>query len=319
MDSLVYSLNATVPVFLIMVIGYALKKAGMLNESFVNVCNRFNFMVTLPVLLFKDISSTDILHGFDLKYVLFCIGATSAAFWGIWGLSELLIKDKTIIGAFVQACYRSSAAVLGTAFIMNIYGNVGMTPLMIIGSVPLFNVYAVIVLTFGADRDKPPENKKNTEAIKRSALGIIKNPIIISIFAGIISSLLGIKYPVIIDKTLSSLAALASPLALIAIGAGFEFSAAKEKVAPATAAAFIKLLVLPAVFLPIAVYLGFTAEKLAALIIMLGSPTTPSSYIMAKNMKNDGVLTSCTIMLTTLFSALTLTLWIFLARYMGLM
>lgn len=300
--------------FLVMLLGGLMKKLGILNEEFVKSCNKFNFTVTLPALLFRDIAGTDILGVFDIKYVLFCAGATTAAFFGIWGLSKLFIKSRPQRGAFVQACYRSSAAVLGVAFIQNIYGNAGMAPLMIVGSVPLFNIYAVIVLTFESDHGS--DSKK--ENIKRACLGVLKNPIIISIFLGIASSLAGIKYPVIINKTLESVASLAAPLALIAMGAGFKLGSVLKKLRYASAAAAVKLIVLPAIFLHIAVSMGFADEKLVALIIMLGSPTTPSAYTMAENMNGDGVLTSGAVVLTTMFSALTLTFWIFIFRYMGL-
>lgn len=297
-----------------MILGYLLKRIGMLNDEFVRVCNKFNFNVTLPVMLFRDIAATDIINTFDLKYVLFCAAAVTVIFFGIWILARLLIKDKSIIGAFVQASYRSSAAVLGIAFIQNIYGTSGMAPLMIIGSVPLFNIYAVIVLTFEGQGSAETDKKAR---IKKAAVNVLKNPIIIAIFLGMLSSLFVEEYPVIVNKTMSSVASLASPLALIAIGAGFEFGEAIEKLKPTAAASFIKLMVLPAIFLPIAIKLGFTDEKLVALIIMLGSPTTPSSYIMAKNMNNDGVLTSGAVMLTTLLSSVSLTLWIFLCRSGG--
>lgn len=312
MDSFIYSLNATMPVFLTIVIGYALRQIKMLNESFVSVANKFNFKVTLPAMLFLDLASTNIRENFDLKYVLFCAAATTAAFFIIWGLAKLIIKDKSIIGAFVQASYRSSAAVLGIAFIQNIYGDSGMAPIMIIGCVPLYNVYAVLVLTLEGEN-----NGSGMEAVKKSLVNIAKNPIIISIFAGIAASLINIKFTPIIDKTINNLAVMASPLALIAIGAGFEGRKAIAKIKPSLAAAMIKTMVLPAVILPISIMLGFRDQELIALIIMLGSPTTPSSYIMAKNMNNDGVLTSSVIVLTTLISALSLTLWIFIARYNG--
>lgn len=297
-----------------MLVGCFLKRVNILNDSFVTVCNRFNFTVTLPVLLFKDISETDIIHDFDLKYVLFCAGAVTVFFFGIWGLAKLFIRDRSVIGAFVQASYRSSAAVLGVAFIQNIYGNSGMAPLMIIGSVPLFNIYAVVVLTFEGS-DKSADKKEN---IKKAFLNVLKNPIIIAIVLGILSSLAGLTYPVIINKTISSIASLASPLALIAMGAGFKSDKAIKKIKPTLWASAIKLIILPAIFLPTAAWLGFADEKLVALIIMLGSPTTPSAYIMAENMHNDGVLTSGTVMLTTLLSSVTLTFWIFIFRYRGL-
>jgi hypothetical protein len=315
MSNLFFSLNATLPVFLVMVVGYVLKHIGILNDEFVRVSNQFNFKVTLPVLLFTDIAATNIRENFDARYVLFCAAITTIAFFGIWIGAKLLIRDKSIIGAFVQASYRSSAAIMGVAFIQNIYGTSGMAPLMIIGSVPLFNIYAVLVLTF--ESNDSSDRQSGAVALKKALKNIAKNPIIIGILCGIVASCFNLYIPPILDKTLSSIAALASPLALIAIGAGFKGRAAIAKIKPTLAAACIKLILLPGIFLFAAVKMGFYDQKLVALIVMLGSPTTPSSYIMAENMHGDGVLTSSTVVVTTLLSSVTLTFWIFVARSLG--
>lgn len=312
MDSLIFSLNATIPVFLVILIGYFLKQIGMLDSAFVKTANKFNFKVTLPALLFTDLTTTDIMGEFDVRYVLYCAAVTVASIVLLWIASRIFIKDKSIIGEFVQAGYRSSAAVLGVAFIENIYGASGMAPVMIIGCVPLFNVFAVLLLTFEGDSENGGGH------IKDALLNIVKNPIIISIALGVIASLIRLDLPDILDKTIASLAKIATPLALIAIGAGFEGRKAIAKIKPTVVSAFIKLVLLPAVFLPIAVKMGFRDQALIAVIIMLGSPTTPSSYIMAKNMGHEGVLTSSAVVTTTLLSSLTLTFWIFIARYMGL-
>lgn len=313
MESLLYSLNATIPVFAVIVVGYFLRRIGMLNEGFIETANKFNFKVTLPILLLTDIGSTNIIKNFDGKFVLFCVVVTSLCFWTIWLLTKKFMKDSSMTGAFVQAAFRGSAAVLGIAFVQNIYGNAGMAPLMIIGTVPFYNIYSVIVLTFEGEN-----NTKGIDSIKKACINIIKNPIIIGILLGMLVSLLNITFPKMIDKTLNSFAAMASPLALVAIGAGFEGRKAIAKIKPTLAASFIKLLVQPALFLPLAVYFGFRNQALVALIIMLGSPTTASCYIMAKNMNNDGVLTSSIIVATTLLSAFTLTLWIFILKSTGL-
>ena len=120
-----------------------------------------------------------------------------------------------------------------------------------------------------------------------------------------------------VDNTISSLAKITTPLALIAIGGSFEIGKAIEKVKPSVIATVLKLAGWPIIFLPIAVAMGFRDAKLMALVIMLGSPTTPSCYIMAKNMKSEGTLTSSVIVLTTLFSAFTITAIIFVLRSMG--
>ena len=315
MENFIYSINVTMPIFLVMVIGYILKQIGMLNDNFVTVANKFNFKVTLPFMLFKDIAGVDIKAVFDIKYVLFCAIVSTICFWVVWGTAKLLVRDKTIRGAFVQSSFRGSAAVMGLAFIQNIYGSSAMGPLMIVSAVPLYNIFSVIVLTFEANDSTGIDKKAK---IRQAGINICKNPIILSILAGLIVGLLGIQFPTLVNKTVSNVAQMATPLALITIGAGFEGRKALAKIAPTMAASMIKLVLPPLVFLPVAAWMGFSGEKMIAILIMLASPTTPSCYIMAKSMNNDGVLTASVIVTTTLLAAFTLTGWIFILKSVGL-
>lgn len=312
MEHLIFSLNATIPVFLTMVIGYLFKQCKLMDGSFVKTLNKFNFQVTLPVMLFEDLAGADFTTVWDTKYVLFCFGVTLVSIVVIWALSTLLLKEKDIVGEFTQGCYRSSAAVLGLAFIQNIYGTSQMAPLMIIGTVPLYNVMAVVILSFTG----PGEHRLNKESLKKSIIGIAKNPIIISIVLGILASLAKVNFPFIIDKTIHNFAVMASPLALVGLGAGFEGRKAIKKIRPTIICTVTKLFLLPALFLPMALWMGFTGEKLVAILVMLGSATTPSCYIMAKNMGHEGTLTSSTVVATTFFSSVSLTLWLFLLKYL---
>ena len=312
MDNFIFSLEATMPVFLVMVVGYFLRRVGMLNEAFCSVANRYVFKVALPLLLFKDIAETDLRTDFNLTFVLYCMLVTTVMFLGIWALTAWLMPDKSLVGAFSQAAARSSAAVLGIAFVENIYGNAGLTPMMIVAAVPLFNIYSVVILTFSAQH-----RKKGNGAIRTACINVIKNPIILGILAGLPFSLLGISIPTIPLKTITSISNTATPIALLVVGAGFEGRKALSKLKPTVIASLIKLVILPAFFLPIAVACGFAGAEMIAILIMVGSPTTVSCYIMAKNMDNDGELTSSIIVLTTLLSSVTLTFWIFLLRSVG--
>lgn len=311
MDSLIYSLNATVPVFLVIILGYFLRYIKMFDEPFLKAADKFNFKVTLPAMLFMDLAVTDFAAVFDLKYVIYCFVVTLLCILGIWGLTKLFIKDKSISGEFVQASYRSSAAVLGMALVVNISGDSGMIPLMILGAVPLYNIFAVIILTF--------EGKNREEGmIKKAFADILKNPIIISIVLGFLYSMLKISMPEILETAINNVAKMATPLALICIGAGFEGKKAVKMIKPTLVASTIKLVLQSVVFLPLAVWLGFTGDKLLALMIMLGSPTTPSSYVMARNMGHEGVLTSSVIVMTTILSSFTITGEIFIMKQLGL-
>lgn len=311
MDSFLYSLNATVPIFLLMIIGNILNRIGLINRQFSAAADKFVFKVCLPCLLYLNLADTDIRHHFDVSYIGYCFVVTLLSIIFVWFSAKQLLKDKSTVGAFVQGSYRSSAAILGIAFIQNIYGTAEMAPLMIIGSVPLYNVFAVIILTLESNAD----DAGNISArIRASLIGILKNPIIISIALGLAASYFSFSLPHVLNKTAQNLSVMTSPLALISIGASFEGKKAISKIKPTLTASFLKLVGLAAVFLPVAVWLGFRDQKLIAIIIMLASPCTPTAYIMAKNMDGDAVLASSIVVMTTLLSSLTLTGWIFLAR-----
>lgn len=158
MENLIFSLNATVPIFLLMLLGVLFRKIGLFDEHMTVKLNQFVFKVTLPVLLFKDLAGEDFYKAWNGKFVLFCFGVTGISILISVAVS-FLWKDKSIQGEFVQGSYRSSAALLGIAFIQNIYGTSGMAPLMIIGTVPLYNVAAVIVLSLlRPERENLTEN-----------------------------------------------------------------------------------------------------------------------------------------------------------------
>lgn len=315
MGNLIFSLNATLPIFLTIVIGYVLKQIKLLDDGFVKTLNKFNFDITLPALIFLDLYEADFYEVWDTKYFLFCVIVTIICIFVILGLTLLFFKDKSLTGEFVQASYRGSAAVLGLALIQNIYGSSTIAPLMIIGSVPIYNVLAVIILSF----TREGTGKLDKEALLKSLKGVVTNPILIGIALGMLTSLARVEFPVIATKTFSNLAVLATPLALIGLGAGFEGKAALHLIKPILLASAVRLIVQCAIFLPLAIHIGFTGEKIIALLVMLGAPTTPSCYIMAKNMGHKGDLTSGVVVATTLLGSLTLTFWLFILKSQGLL
>ena len=253
MENLIFSLNATVPVFLMMILGLVFKKIGWIDFSKV----------------------------WDVKFVLFCFIVTIISIT-ISFLISCLLGDKTVRGEFIQAAYRSSAALLGIAFIQNIYGNAGMAPLMIIGSVPLYNMMAVVILSVF----KPGQSGLDHTVVKKTVKGIVTNPILIGIVAGLVWSALKIPMPAIPKKVISSIGNVATPMGLMAMGATFDIKKAFGKIKPSAIAAF-----------------------------MLGSATTVSSFVMAKNMGHEGTLSSSVVMLTTMFSAFTVTGWLYILRH----
>ena len=269
----------------------------------------------LPILLFRDIAAGRITEQFNAKFFFFCAGVTALYFFAIWAGAALFLRDKSMVGAFTQGAFRGSQAILGVAFVQNLYGDAGLVPLMIVASVPLYNIFSVLVLTVTAPDARTADHHG---VVRRTLRGIITNPIILGILAGLPFSLLSIDFPPMADKFLSMLGGCATPMALLSIGAGFEGAKAIKKLGPTCAAAFIKLILLPVIFLPIAVHMGFREQALVAIVILCGAPSTVSGYVMAKNMGGDHVLSSSIIVLTTVLSAVTLTLTLFILRSFAL-
>ena len=313
MENLIFSLNATIPIFLMMLLGMLFRKLGWMDEVFAAKMNKFVFLVPLPVLLFEQLATVDVSEVWDIKFILFCFVVTAISIT-ISTLISLLWKDRSVKGEFIQATYRSSAALLGIAFIQNIYGTAGMAPLMIIGSVPLYNIMAVVVLSVF----KPGNNSFDKALVKKTLKGIATNPIIIGIVAGFVWSALKLPMPSILHKTVSSIGATATPMGLMSMGATFEMKKATSKMKPTLVAVFMKLVGFCAIFLPMAALLGFRNEEMIAILVMLGSATTVSCFVMARNMGHEGTLSSGVIMMTTLLSAFTLTMWLDVLRSFGL-
>lgn len=216
MSNLIYSINATLPIFLLIILGKVLKTAKIINDEFTKTADRYVFRIALPALLFSDLTENNVGSAFDGKYVLFCFSVTIFSIAVLWGLTEKFMKNEEQKGAFIQSSYRSSAAILGLAFINNMYDSVGMAPLMIIGCVPLYNIFAVIILTLKGDNGGKKPNMKET------FINVMKNPILLSILIALPFALLNLHFPSFVNKAIGSVANTATPLALISIGASFE-------------------------------------------------------------------------------------------------
>ena len=306
-NNLIFSLNATIPIFLMMALGFFLQRIHLLDDHTTQKLNQFAFKVLLPALLFMDLSTADFQSVWDTKFVLFCFCITSVSI-GIAFLLSLLHRERADRGEFIQAAYRSSAAILGIAFVKNIYGEATMAALMIVGTVPLYNVIAVVVLSLTASQAEGQPKPNRKALLLKTLKNVATNPIILGIVVGMLWSILRIPQPVILSKSVSYLGNMATPLSLIALGASFQWQDAKGKLPATLGITATKLLLFCALFLPLAVAFGFRTEKLIAILVMLGSATTGSCFVMARNMGHRGTLTACSVMITTLCSAFTLTM-----------
>lgn len=312
-DHFFFSLSATVPVFAVMVLGHLLRRAGLLTHEFCRVSNRLVFTAALPAMLFRQIAVLWPDQIADGRFLLFTAAASVLYPLLVWLPARRLLPDKGEVGAFTQGAFRGNTALLGAVLMESICGSLTYAPLIVLAGVPISNAFSVIILSLEAGGDRP-----DRAALQRALAGVIKNPLIIGILLGLPFAFFRIPIPAAADKGLALLANMASPLALLVIGAEFRADAAVKKLRSTVCAGLIKLLLLPALTIFAAAALGFRGEAMVAVLVFSGTPTAVASYIMAENMHNDGVLANGIVAFTTLLSAVTVTGWIFLLRVTGL-
>ena len=200
MANLLFSLGVTMPVFLIVVLGYVFGRTGLVDEFFAKKINDFVFQVLLPVTLFQQLATNDFLASWDVRFVLFCFGATVSSIFLMILLSKVLAPPAQR-GEFIQGSYRASQALLGMAYLTNLYGNAEYVPMMLIVSVILYNISAVIILdVYAPGRQRAIDRK---EMFRHVGRGIMKNPLIIGIVAGAIWSVLRLPMGTVLSKVVS--------------------------------------------------------------------------------------------------------------------
>lgn len=310
----IFSINAVLPLFLLLFLGYFIKRIQLVNEAFFAGGNKLVFYIGLPVVLFNNIYNTDIEHLFNMRFAAFAMSAAIGAFIAVWVIAAFFIKDKTILGAFVQGSFRGNFAFLGMPLLFNLAGDEGLAraALIITFVIPLYNILSVVVLATNSDTG-------NKIGAKTIAFSIIKNPLIIGVFIALFFVLTGIRLPQILTTALNSTASMATPMALICLGGGFSFMGFDAKFKTAMAATIVKIIITPIVFLSAAYLLGFRGIDLTAIMVMGGVPSAIVGYTMVIQMGGDRYVASTIIVMSILFSSVTLTLLVWFMRTTGLM
>ena len=314
MDSLKLSFNAILPIFILMLLGYFLKKIKMTDKKGFDTINKMVFKVFLPVLLFYNIYKTDIGSVFDIRLICFIVVSVLVIF--VFGYFAVMAftQDNAKRGVMLQGFFRSNFALLGLPLIGYIYGeNSGGLPSLVLSVVvPLFNVLAIFTL----ERFCKGKSKPNVLQILK---GVVTNPLIIGCFVGFVFLLAGIKLPKILESSVKDISSVATPLAIIVLGADFEYSTIKESVKEIIITVSAKLVVVPFIMLLSAVLLGFTGEALACILITFGAPVAVSSFSMVQQMGGDEHMAAHVVIMSSAFCLITLFGWIFALSYLNLL
>ena len=317
MNELLFSLNTVLPLILLVAIGFFIRKINLLKEEFYPAAEKFVFKVALPCSLFLSVSKADPGTAFSVPLIVFCVVGTivSAIIIGIF--TVIFLKNNAERGAFIQGGYRSNFALLGSALADRLFPATGLAAASALMpfTIPLFNVIAVTIFSIFAPSDK---KQSPLGVLKKTLKGIVTNPLIIGIALAIPFMVTGFRIPEIGESTLKYVANIASPLALICIGASIGGGFEASKLGKATASALIKTLILPATAVILGALMGFRNVELGLILILFGSPTAVSSYIMAKNMGSDEKLAAQILLISTILCAFTLFFGIYILAALSL-
>lgn len=327
MDSLLFALNAVLPIVLTVAVGYGLKKIGLMDQSLAKACNRLVFRVFLPAMLFLNVYKIEELGGIEAGYILYVVIAVLAIAAVSTPFVLLLTKDRRRRGALLQGAFRSNYALIGIPLAQSLFGQQGVIVATLLSAavIPLFNVLAVVCLSVFGDGSGKPQLSKILK-------GIVKNPLILSILAGLVALLVrgllqdaGVAFRLSdvapIYKVLGYLSDLATPLALLVLGAQFEFSAVRELRREIVFGTLMRTVFVPLLGIGTAYVLfadRFSGAHFAAFVAVFATPVAVSSVPMAQEMESDVVLAGQLVVWTTLFSALSVFITSFLLRAAGI-
>lgn len=313
LQNIFYTADIIAPVFLVMAIGYLAKKLKIINENFVDVTSKFVFTLSLPALIFIEISSIDLSEAFNFSEIIFIYAATISTYLLVWAASNPFIKDPKDKSVFIQGSYRSNYAIIGLAVVANLFGDgeLGKASVILAFVLPLYNVLAVIVLTI-------PMRSEKKQNVKHTIKEILFNPLIIAVVLSIPFSLLRIKIPSLITTSVNYISDIALPLALIGIGGSLNFENLKKASRLAFTASALKLIVIPLVITFAAYLLGYTGNDLGILFILFSCPTAIVSFIMADAMGANSKLAGNIILVSTLGSVFTMAIGILILKSFGL-
>lgn len=304
------SANAVLPMCLIMALGYGTRRLGWIRREEISAINKIAFRIFLPCLLYYNVYCSDLSGSFDPLLMAYAVGGVLLTFGLSLGYTLLTEKLPERRAVMIQGMFRSNYVIMGIPVATALLGadQLGTVSILIAVVVPLFNMLSVVVLeVFRGQKPKPLH-----------ILGqIAKNPLVIGSVLGILTLAAGIRLPHILEQTIQNISAIASPLQLFLLGAFFQFSGLKTYRRELVTVSAAKLIVSPGLFLGLGALLGFRGVAFVSLIGIFASPTAVNSFTMAQQMGGDAELAGDIVVTTSAVSILTMFLWIFLFKSLG--
>jgi malate permease and related proteins len=308
-----FSFDAVTPLILLVVLGYFLARWKVINDTFIDIANKFCFRVAFPASLFISITEIDLKAEVNWFLYALVIPAIVLTVLILVLAVPRLVKGNPQRGALIQGIYRGNFLLMGYPLARNFFGEAGVVPVTMLLPVVilLYNLIAVVLLEY-YDQSSKGLN------LKKVLAGVLTNPLIIGAAAGVVFSLLEIDLPVFIGRAVDDVAAIAYPMALILLGGQFKWGKLAGNGKMLVSAVAARMFLIPVLVIGTAALLGFRGPDLGAVFILFCAPTAVSSYIMARNMNSDADLAGQIILLTTVVSGFTFFAGAFLLRSLQL-
>jgi hypothetical protein len=312
-QNFLFSVERVLPIFLIMFFGYFLRRKEITTDAFVKNGNLIVFRIALPATLFYNVYSQDVSQIFDIPFIIFTITFTLVCYGTTWLGGALLIRDKTVTSAFVHGAFRGNFVILGLPLMHSFIGieNSGKAALVILFTIPLYNILAIIILSVYSTSGERIHLKTILKAIAT-------NPLTIGILIGLVLSVADIRLPAVLDDTVHNVAIMTTPLALICLGGGLELTKYNPKIKYSVWASILKTAVQPLAVTMLAYLFGFRSYDLAIIMIAFAVPAAVSSYAMTVQMGGDTYVGATSVIFSTFLSMFTLTLFIYSFVALGL-
>lgn len=299
-------LNSLGPVFLVIALGWALRRAEFLSINALQDINRLIYWVGLPSLLFYKIAGASLAFKEAGDLFLVTMGATGSVIILSYLVAKQLGVPRGSEGTFVQASFRGNLAFVGLPVVVYAFSSprqsaaAEASALLAFG--PLVVVYNVAsVLALLASRSAP-----NARALNAMGRGLITNPLLISCGAGVLYSFMGWPLPVMAERSFAAIGQMALPLALICLGGALATTRLRGRLSWSLSAAVVKVMVMPLVGFGLAWLLGMSSESTRIVLILLACPTAAASYVLVRQLGGDEALASGAILISTLLAAVSL-------------
>lgn len=293
----------TLPFFALIGVGYGAGRAGFFPEEATAYLTRFVFYFALSAMIFDFTATLSLAEVLDWTFVTAYFLATLAVYLLVTGVA--MLRGRSVEEAAIEAQCGAIGNVgfLGIPMLAMLLGEAAIGPILLGLSVDLIFFSSLIVILITGAR----EGRMSFKIIGAVLLGLLKNPMIVSIALGLGWSTTGWALPGPVASFLDILGAAATPGALFAIGASLATKSA-ERFEDAAWLAFAKLILHPAA-VALAVLVWFPVELFAAGVIIAAAamPVAGNVFILAQHYGVAPQRVSAAILISTVVSVLTVT------------